>query len=104
MVKKKLKYFQIVWGHLSDHIWNNIKSWNSQLTDIEEQLETDSIPIKEEEEEDIPEDTDESERSSEKEEKPTMPFGDFLDLMEVFWAQTCSFYHCRRGVQKSLPL
>ena len=77
-------------GTISAHIWNDIKSLNSQLTDIEEQLETDSIPIKEEEEEDIPEDTDESERSSEKEEKPTMPFGDFLDLMEVFWAQTCS--------------
>ena len=66
----------------------SVQSWTlsyvPQLTDIEEQLETDSIPIKEEEEEDLPEDIDESEQSSEKEEKPTMPFGDFLDLMEVF--------------------
>ena len=61
-----------------------LNSYAPQLTDIEEQLETDSIPIKEEEEEDLPEDIDESEQSSEKEEKPTMPFGDFLDLMEVF--------------------
>lgn len=60
-----------------------LNSYAPQLTDIEEQLETDSIPIKEEEE-DIPEDTEESEQGSEKEEKPTMPFGDFLDLMEVF--------------------
>ena len=57
-------------------------TFSQQLTDIEEQLETDSIPIKEEEEEDLPEV--ESEQGSEKDEKPTMPFGDFLDLMEVF--------------------
>ena len=57
-------------------------AFSAQLTDIEEQLETDSIPIKEEEE-DLPEAA-ESEQGSEKDEKPTMPFGDFLDLMEVF--------------------